>query len=76
MVVNDADIVYDWRLVLCSGVGVDEAKSSVDEEVVTPRGAEKRIVDENRYGLAATECEFDRELCSSGRGETQIRVGW
>ena len=76
MVVMDAHTVYDWRLVLHSGVGVDEAESSVNEGVAIARGADERIIDENRYGSAATECEFDRELCSSGRGETQIHVRW
>ena len=76
VVVMDAHIVCDSRLVLCSGDGVDEAESYVNEAVVTQRGAEKRIVYENRYGSDATECEFDRELRSSGRGETLMYVRW
>src|SRR5882757_8584138 len=71
VVFHDPHIVQERRLVLYSGLGVDEAETFMDKERVIPRGTEKCVINENRYRSAATECEFDRKLCSSGRRETE-----
>ena len=65
LVIADGHVVYDWWLAHRPDVGVDEAESSVDEEIATRR-TEKRFIDEDCYGLVATEDEFNRKLCSSG----------
>ena len=75
MIVADDAPFYDRRLVICSSRGIDEAEGVVDKRVVISRGAEKRVIDENRDGVAATESELERDCRCRGRGETKSRVG-